>query len=220
MDFWKRLKSLFSDSESEDAEQHNAAQSSNQNGNESGELVVHKVIERNEKDIAIYEAWKNSPERDEMLTWVATEYNKFCKSRACYEDCIDFLMIPSVNGFVLHYDPKRWDCDHFVSFFDDLKNSVRELGYWPHVSDVKTIRKGEKYETTQRYYLKPPRQFNLDRTKNEKINQHYGNIMITLCLINEKIVNLKFSATHYNDHLYQPPLDFCELMRTLCDTET
>ena len=88
------------------------------------------------------------------------------------------------------------------------------MGYLSQVSDIKAIRKGSCIETTQRHYLKPPREFGLEY--GDKMDQKFGNVMVTLNFVNERMTNLKFSATHYNDHLYKPADSFENLMRCVC----
>ena len=51
------------------------------------------------------------------------------------------------------------------------------------------------------------------KTVGEKAGQAFGNINIELLLRNDKVMNLKFSATTYRDHQFEEAGDFNELMR-------
>lgn len=177
------------------------------------ELLEHRVIERTEAENAYFEQWEASNVKTQMLEWIRQEHNNYQNS--CCGDCaISFLIIPSVNGFVIHFNEDKWRPEDFRCLFDYFKKALKKEKYWSHLSDVKKIKQGELLETVERHYLKPPRQFGLEY--GEKMDQKFGNIMISLNALNEKIINLKFSATHYNDHLYQPAQGFDQLMEALC----
>ena len=203
MSFWQRLKLLFS--------KQNQPSSSADEAHERE--ILHEVIQRSEQELAHYEAWLQSAHSQQMLYWLQGMYDHFRRTKRSCDENLDFLMIPSVNGFVIHYDPERWDCDDFQSLFDYLKNRLKEIGYWSHVSDVRAVQRGRHIDTMQRYFLKPPRQFD---TQESPLDQHYGNVMISLNYCNERLCNLKFCATHYSDRQYKPPYDFAKLMETIC----
>lgn len=178
-----------------------------------GELVLHEVLCRDEEELAYYEKWNDSNTKTQMLSWLEEQFQKY--NRQCCCDCkINFLMIPSINGFVIQFDEKKWREADFVCLFDYLKFRLKDVGYLSQVSDIKAIRKGSCIETTQRHYLKPPREFGLEY--GDKMDQKFGNVMVTLNFVNERMTNLKFSATHYNDHLYKPADSFENLMRCVC----
>lgn len=212
MDFWKHLKKIFSNSDKSDALSCGAQE------NRETRQLSHTALQRSEQEQDSYHEWLCSQNRHAMLEWINKSYEDFSNCCSSYDHALDFLMIPTVNGFVIHYDAQRWDSDHFVCFFDYLSTRVKELGYYCQVADVKSISRGGKVETTQRYFLKPPRQRHLPKHSEEKLDQQYGNIMITLCLVNERIVNLKFSATHYCDRAYKEPKSFHELLNHVCNT--
>lgn len=200
MNFWKQLKHIFKSAEQDDPAQQN---------------IRHEVISRTEEEKQAYEEWLARKTPEDILNWVYEQYQLRQIDPSDVHDCVDFLAIPSMNGFVLHYDSNRWDGDDFVFLLDFLKAQVKTLGYRGQVSDLRTYQKNGKIETIQRHYLKPPRNF--QRQYPEKIDQHYGNIMVVLTLHNERIINLKFSATHYNDSKYQEPYPFENLMADICD---
>lgn len=212
MDFWKRLKKIFSNTTSTDT-------SGEKVGNiKATHQLSHTPLERSEEEQSTYSEWIYSNTRYSMLDWIIDSYQKYVQRIPYKDHGLDFLMVPTLNGFVIHYDARRWESNHFVCLFDYLSTKIKELGYYCQVADTRRIRRNGAIETTQRYFLKPPRQVHPPRHSEEKFNQHYGNIMITLCLVNERIINLKFSTTHYCGRAYSTPKSFSELLHHVCNT--
>ncbi|MCP4442520.1 MAG: hypothetical protein GY810_26740 [Aureispira sp.] len=202
MKFWKHLKKVFSSTP-------------NAKVGEEGQLLLHELIERSPEEVQHYENWLVSRDKPEMLTWIKEQYKEFADSCVNCDRDISFLMIPSLNGCIIHFKPKRWDSDDFVNLFDYFKEyACQELGYRCHVSDIQSIRKGDKVETTQRHFLKPPNP--LRQPNDSKYDQLYGNIMVCLHFTNERLTMLKLSATHYCDRKYDSPKSFSELVDKLC----
>lgn len=176
--------------------------------------VIHEIIERDDAELKYFEQWSNSPCRNKMLSWIAQEYDRYKNTGAC-DPALMFLMIPSVNGFIIQFDPGRWHEQDFICLLDYFRDRLKkEDDYFIQVSDKKTTNKGNNSESIQRHYLKPPREF-IKKT-DEKKNQKYGNMMISLCFNNGKIKSLKLSATHYNDHLFEKAYSFDRLINVLC----
>jgi len=204
MSFWNRLKLLFT----------KPAQTSENRADAKEELLLHEVIERSENERHQYSIWEQSAQKGEFLKWLSAHFAQYVHTKKKTDEHLTFLMIPSVNGFVVHFDPKRWDCDDMQHIFDFFKQRLKQLGYWPHVSDIRAVRRDNLVESTQRHYLKPPRNF--EHPKGEPIPQLFGNIMLTLNFVNERLDSFKFCATSYNDRMYAPAKDFSELMQLLC----
>ncbi len=184
---------------------------------EEEELLSHEPIHRNKSDNQYYTHWEESSAKNSFLTWLNDQYICYRKTGCC-DPSIMFLMIPSVNGFIVKFDDGRWHEQDFVCLFDYIKNRLSDKeDYWLQVSDVKTIQKGAQIESIQRHYLKPPRQFGLEYGK--KMDQKFGNLMVSLCIINSKLTSLKLSATHYNDHNFEKAYPFDELMHVLCKVD-
>jgi len=76
---------------------------------------------------------------------------------------------------------------------------------------LKIYSKGESVETQQRHYLKPPMNF----VPNKKLSQLFGNISIDYLLKEDKPYIFKFSATTYQDHMFQDAKAFEVLMKML-----
>lgn len=208
MSFWRHLKKLFQGQEQAEM------RCSGQAEQVSAQPILHEVLERSEEEQALYEAWLSADGQKSMLAWLTDMHGQFLGNPMFRAKPICFLAIPSVNGFVINYSPQRWDADDFVCFFDHLKEQVLTLGYWTQNADIRVQSCGKVLETVQRYYLKPPRK--RDFLSKEPQEQLYGNVLISLTLHNEQLINLKFSATHYTDRAYKEPRPFNELMQKIC----
>jgi hypothetical protein len=182
---------------------------------EEEELLAHEIIQRNETENQYYTLWNNSSAKNSFLNWLKDQYLCY-RNTGCCDPAVMFLMIPSVNGFVVKFDEGRWHEQDFLCLFDYMKNSIKNReDYWVQVSDIKNVKKGSQTESVQRHYLKPPRQTGLE--SGEKMDQKFGNLMVSLCIINNKLSSLKLSATHYNDHLFEKAYPFDKLMHVLCE---
>ena len=203
MDFWRHLKQLFSAPEPQSAESCS---------NRVSGLEQQGLIQRSEDEKARFRDWLASPWPQRMFDWIEAEYQEHLRGQQ-RDKAIGFLDLPSINGFVISYDPKRWDADDFFCFFDYFKYRLAQIGYRCHLSDFKTQQNQACAHMTQRHYLKPPRpSFDPEAPPAEQL---YGNIMVCLCQENEKIVQLKFSATHYQDRKYLPARAFKHLIKEL-----
>ena len=195
-DFWKKIKSLF-----------NSVEESS-----SSNPAVHKMIDRSEKELKGYEDWKNSLSQMRLMDWLNNEYLTYLTAPDNIDKSISFLNTPSSKGFVIFFSRTNYNLDEITFLFDFLKEKVMLLPYRTYVSDYRTYMKNDKVETIQRHYLKPSLKLKI---AGEKAGQAYGNISIELLLRNEKVVNLKFSATSYRDHQFKDASDFDELMRKM-----
>lgn len=203
LNFWQRLKNMFQNPVGETEAE--AAYSEDKE-----EILSQEVFKRTPEQIAAAADWATSATSAKMLAWFGQQYQYYVKNNRSQDTHIDFLRIPSVHGFVLHFDPLRWTQEDFEYFFDYLKATAQTFGYWQQLADTRIVRRGGHVHKTQRYYLKPPRNF--DYT-GEPVSQLFGNIMICMGFDNDRLINMKFSATHYNDRSYAPPLDFAQLMQ-------
>jgi len=195
-DFWKKIKSLF-----------NSVEESS-----SSNPAVHEMIERSEEDLKNYEDWKDSLSQRRLMDWLNGEYITYLTSPDNVDQSISFLNTPSSKGFVILFHKTNYNIDEITFLFDFLKEKVLTLPYRTYVSDYRSYMKNDNVETVQRHYLKPSLKL---KVAGEKAGQAYGNITIELLLRNKKVMNLKFSATSYRDHLFKDANDFDELMRKI-----
>lgn len=200
MDLWQYMKDLFK------AEQESS----------SIKPYIQEPLERDEEEIEAYNLWKRTLAKRRILDWLNMQYASFVMSGESEIDkTIDFLNTPSAKGFVLHFDEQLHNRNNFLNLFDYLKERVLEMNYKKYMSDTRTYNKTRNNNTwvemKQRHYLKPRFKVLEDNT----FDQRFGNIKIELLFRNDKIHNLQFSATRYNDRNFAEGNTFNDLMREL-----
>lgn len=177
---------------------------------------IHEIIQRNEEEIAAYQLWKRSLAKHRILDWLNMQYAAYLLQDTEPAATIDFLNTPSAKGFVLYFDDQLHNnTKDYIHLFDFLKERVLDIGYKSYVSDLRTYNRTQNnktwVETIQRHYLKPRPKF----VENQPLKQRYGNIKIELLFRNERIINLQFSATNYQDRKFEKAETFKDLMKIL-----
>lgn len=195
--FWQQLTKLF-----------NAAASSTPN-----QPVVHELLVRDERVQEDYNKWKQSLVLRRLLNWLGDQYAIYIVLPQDIDQGLDFLQTPSSQGFVIYFNKTNYSLRETSHFLDYLKERVLMLDYKSQLSDVKTYMRAERVETTERHYLKPRPKFDASG----RMLQQFGNILIELVIRDDKPHQLRFQATTYRDHNYQPPATFRELMQQLLD---
>ena len=193
-DFWKKIKSLFQESE----------QSS------SSQPVIHEIIKRSETEKIAFEKWKLTLSAKRMVDWLYNQYLAYLSPNTKTDEAIAFLNTPSAKGFVVHFHQTQYRKAEIIHLFDLLQEKVLMMDYHSYVSDVRIFNRAQWVESIQRHYMKPS--LNFKKTENEKFNQGYGNIKIELEFRADKVYNLRFSATTYQDHNFNKADEFKELM--------
>ena len=192
---WEYFKSLFH------ASQNSSAQMP----------FLHELIDRSEEERQDLERWKSTLVCRRLLDWLGDQYAIFSVAPDEVDDGIDFLDTPSSKGFVIHFYKTRYSRRDVTHFLDLLKEKVLRLPYKPQISDSRTFTRGERVETIERHYLKP----RPDLQREGPFDQQYGNVLIELHLRDEQPHYLKFSATVYNDRLFQDAAEFRGLFQAL-----
>ncbi len=193
MKFWDTIKNLFQESEKSTPAQP----------------AIHHLIQREAEFIQQYELWVNRLVKKRLFNWLSEQYAIYLTSPNDIDKGIDFLNTPSSKGFVIHFYKTNYTNQEGQFLLDYLKDKVLELSYLKQLSDVRSYNRPNWVETVERHYLKPQPIFK----EGEKINQKFGNIKIELLFKNEKVHQLKFSATIYKDHLYADASRFEALMQ-------
>jgi len=158
--------------------------------------AVHEIISRTDSFLESYKIWKNGPTHKRLLNWIAD---------------IDFLRTDSTNGVAIHFDDVDYTKEDAFFLFDYFKEKIRTHNYRTQVSDTRTYSKNTWVETVERHYLKPRPVYD----EHGKIDQGFGNITILLTLRDDKVYNLKLSATAYQDRLFNAEEGFDGLMKFL-----
>ena len=191
--WWDKIKSLLSSSEK----------------SSSTQPAVHEIISRSEAFKADYEIWKNGPVHKKLLYWISDQYHVYQQENAALEKGIDFLSTDSTKGVALHFDDIEYNKEDARFLFDYFKEKIRTHNYRTQVSDTRTYSKNTWIETVERHYLKPRPVYD----EQGKIDQGFGNITVLLTFRNDKVYNLKLSATAYQDRLFNAEKKFSALMK-------
>lgn len=176
--------------------------------------AIHELIQRSEEEQKAYEEWRDSYVAKQLRKWVRDEYQYYQqagKSRA--DGHVDFLNIPSSQGFIVHFRQTNYSRQEATFFLDFLKERVKTLNYRTQISDTRTYSRNSWIETVERHYLKP----RLDIVEGQKMDQQFGNITIELEIRDEVVHHLRLRATHYQDYNFLPVQDFKDLMTILLE---
>ena len=193
--WWDKIKNLLSSSEQSSPTQP----------------AVHEIISRTDSFLESYKIWKNGPTHKRLLNWIAEEYNTYQLEKDPVHKGIDFLRTDSTNGVAIHFDDVDYTKEDAFFLFDYFKEKIRTHNYRTQVSDTRTYSKNTWVETVERHYLKPRPVYD----EHGKIDQGFGNITILLTLRDDKVYNLKLSATAYQDRLFNAEEGFDGLMKFL-----
>jgi len=206
--FWNQINNIFQ-------EGFNSIRKTKKTKGFSDEsvLIHHEPLNCKEHENNSFHEWTFSDSKTQILEWVLSEYQRYQDNEEG-DTNITFMTIPSVNGIVIQYNPELWSESDFKNLFFYLKNIFKTEGYFVQVSDSKKIKRNKNIEETLRHYLKPLRK--LDFESGSKMEQKYGNLMLSLILQNGQIQSLKICATHYNDFLYDLPYSFDQFIRLIC----
>lgn len=191
--FWDYLKGLFREAE----------QSS------PSKPLIHEMIERSVDEKQDFQFWKETLVKRRLVDWLNDQYAVYQVLPEDIDESLDFLDTPSSKGFVIHLSKTGYNKRDSMHFFDYLKEQVLQMNYRTQISDVRTYNRSNWVETVQRHYLKPRSNFQ----EGSKFDQQYGNIMIELQFRNDRVYNLKFSATCYKDHMFKDAGTFKDLMK-------
>jgi hypothetical protein len=166
-------------------------------------------LERSKKFELQFEKWKSEAANDDLQE-LSLAYDAVRQS--VYRPGMHSFSSPQSNGFFFnpHLDiPSK----HFHFLLDHFRDVLLNQGYRLYTSDQKYAEKPAGIKRTDRHYLKP------DYTLQEStpLNQHYGNVLIELSLLDEKPEFLKLMANVYSDQNYQDPRPFKELVSLLWD---
>lgn len=177
--------------------------------------AIHELIQRSEAEITAYERWKSSYILQRLLDGLAEQYAAFREQKETLDGSIDFLNIPSSQGFILHFHRTNYTREEATFLFDYFKERVKTLNYRTQISDTRTYNRKHWVETVEKHYLKP----RLDIVEGEKMNQQFGNVMIELEIRNDAVHNLRLRATHYHDYNFTTVQEFNGLMEVLLARE-
>ncbi len=173
--------------------------------------AIHEIITRSDDFLAEYDIWRGGPKHKKMLNWISEQYASYQNNADDQSDSIDFLHTASTKGLAIHLADLDIEVEEAQFLMDFFKEKIRTHQYRTQVSDTRTYSKNTWVETVERHYLKPKPQYD----EAGKIDQAFGNITLLLTLRDDKVYNLKMSATAYQDRLFNAEKQFSELMRAV-----
>ena len=170
--------------------------------------ITHEVLSRSERFTRAYQQWSNqSPLKDYLDKYQKGYHYKLLKVQSSFD--VHLFQSSMANGFALSYNEEIPKQD-FQYLFEYFANRVLGLKYKQANADVMITDKGDFVETKEKYYFKP-----VSDPKSEKVEQHYGNILVEYIIINDRPSYIKVMASVYSDQLYAPPLEHDELVEYL-----
>lgn len=199
-DLWDYFKNLFKAAEQSSPKQP----------------LIHEIIERTEEELSAYQEWKTSLAARRITDWLRQQHIEYLINPEQIDRSLSFLDTPSSKGFAIYFSLLSHDQEEAFFLFDLLKERVLGMRYISYVSDIRTYNRPDHIESIQRHYLKPS--IYLKSVEEGKVRQAFGNIAIELLLKDEKPDRLKFSATTYNDRIYEEPAHFSDLMQGMLST--
>ncbi len=194
--WWSKIKSIFNQSELSTPTQP----------------AIHEVIKRSEHFLEEYDTWRGGPKHKKMLNWISEQYAIYQKKGREQSEYIDFLYTASTKGLAIHLANMEYGEDQSRFLMDYFREKLKVVhSYRTQVSDTRTYSRKGWVETVERHYLKPRPQYN----EEGRIAQGFGNVTILLTLRDDKVYNLKLSATAYQDRLFTAEEQFSDLMREI-----
>jgi len=175
--------------------------------------LIHEMIERTEEELEDYRQWKQTLVLRRLLDWVKDQFTIYKVAPEDTDEAIDFLDTPSSKGFVIHFNQTRYSRRDATHLFDYLKESVLNQNYRTQISDTRSYSRNKWVETVERHYLKPGLKIQTEPSEAGKFEQKYGNVMIELELRDDKVHNLRFRATSYQDRQFHDASEFGELLQ-------
>jgi len=166
-EFWKKIKSLFQESEQSSPSQP----------------VIHQIIERSEADKIAFEKWKATLSSKRIIDWLYNQYAAFLSPNTKTDNAVAFLNTPSTKGFVVHFHQTQYREAEIVHLFDLLREKVLILNYNNYVSDIRTFNRPQWVESIQRHYLKPSLNFIIKATGISKLNLNFETKKYLICAL-------------------------------------
>ena len=174
--------------------------------------AIHEVIKRSDEFLEEYDIWKGGPKHKKMLNWISEEYAIYQNKGNEQSESIDFLHTPSTKGMAIHLADMQYPNEEARYLLDFFREKLKVVhSYRTQVSDTRTYSMKTWVETVERHYLKPRPQYN----EEGRIAQGFGNVTLLLTLRDDKVYNLKLSATAYQDRLFTAEEQFSDLMRVI-----
>lgn len=177
---------------------------------EKGQPFINEPLERSDAEMEEYGRWLLSGDFIDLIKKLKISYYEKKGKTDLYGDLFYTIDKTSTKGFIVNYNNDLFIKDHFLYFFEYLRERVLEYGYYIYTSDSRSFLKEKHTELIERHYLKPKM-----KSENGKKVQLFGNIAISHHLINNEPVFIKFIAHNFRDRKYHPAYGYSQLEETI-----
>lgn len=200
MSIWHRLQSLF------DKESRRPAKPPFLHTAIEGPLVLDEALL----------LWQASAERSLLYQRVKTAYEHYIAGMPPVSDSIQFVNDDGIGGVVLYCQDLQ-DIEHldYLCMLQEHMQQLQTIRYVKNLGDIRSQEVGNGISKSHRLYLKP----SIYLWQGGKGQQLHGNITLEYKTTNEKSHLYKITANTYNDHKYEEPKPFSELMAFLWDAD-
>ncbi len=176
---------------------------------ENPQKITHKeILVRNNYEKNLFEKWKKSEERPQLLGNIAQTYFLQSKDlKTTFE--MHLLTSTGAEGWALMAENKLKE-EEIVCLMEDFKEKLLNTkNYYIQNAERNWVEKENWVEINERYYLKPD--IHAQAKEAQICNQQYGNILIEYQKIDRKPMYLKVIASFYNDSMFTNVLPFKDL---------
>lgn len=150
-----------------------------------GKTISSKSLEGVDGDTSFYQQWLKYDRHKTILDNITQATQKRMGCHLQRDKGICFLMIPTLNGFTMRYDAKRWTEDDFKYLVEYIRQKlVKSLNYELFESNQEKVQYDRHLETVDRYSFKA-----------KDPQSPYSKILLRLCANDQGVVNIKFCAT-------------------------
>ncbi len=174
---------------------------------------IHELLVRSPEEIQAHRQWKSRGGQEVFIERLRHAYNIYRAGMDPEDTELDFMEFRTSSGFIIHLKDDEAAGEAAPYMMDELRDFVLASGYRLTVSDRRKIKRSQRTEIVERYYLKPP----IDHQPGRSAEQRFGNITIEILSCGAYPCNLKFIATAYPGRAHKPAYSFGELMELLID---
>lgn len=172
-----------------------------------------EILTRNNYEKKLFEKWKKSQQRAEILGNIAQSYFlKLKNANTPFE--IHLLHSSGAEGLALLANDLLKE-DIMICLMEDFKEKLLNTqNYYLENTERNWNEKDNFVEINEKYYFKPD--IHAQAKEAQICHQQYGNILIEYQKIDTKPMYIKVVANFYNDSMFTKVLPFRDLIDYLC----
>lgn len=176
------------------------------------EITVHEIMKRSPGFIKKYQEWILSVNHKSLMNDLRKSI--FDKNRGLKPIVgMEIFQSKYANGILIS-PGDALPFEYLVFLMEHIKDRLIAWNYRLVQSDRKINEKDNNVHSIEKYYLKPP------LSSGKPIDQHFGNIIIELILVNNTAIKLKTIANIYSDRMYNDPRKFEDLISLLFNSSS